>query len=60
MDLRPGTSLSDEAVKSYKFSTRHGQHLLAVVTAGSVCDKPSSSTCHLTYILNEDSVDLAQ
>jgi hypothetical protein len=50
----------DEAVKSYKFSTRHGQHLMAVVTAGSVCDKPSSSTCHLTYILNEDSVDLAQ
>jgi hypothetical protein len=50
----------DEAVKSYKFSTRHGQHLLAVVTAGSVCDKPSSSTCHVTYILNEDSVDLAQ
>src|SRR4249919_3484605 len=26
----------DKAVKSYKFSTRHGQHLLAVVTAGSV------------------------
>ena len=50
----------DEAVKSYKFSTRHGQHLLAVVTAGPVCDKPASATCHLTYILNEDSVDLAQ
>jgi hypothetical protein len=31
-----------------------------VVTAGPVCDKPASATCHLTYILNEDSVDLAQ
>ena len=50
----------DEAVKSYKFSKRHGQHLLQVVMAGSACDKPSSATCHLTYILNQDSVDLAQ
>ncbi len=50
----------DEAVKSYKFSKRHGQHLLQVVMAGPACDKPSSATCHLTYILNQDSVDLAQ
>jgi hypothetical protein len=28
--------------------------------AGSACDKPSSATCHATYILNQDSVDLAQ
>jgi hypothetical protein len=50
----------DEAVKRYKFSTRHGQHLLQAVMAGSACDKPSSATCHETYILNQDSVDLAQ
>jgi hypothetical protein len=50
----------DEPVKSCKFSKRHGQRLLQVVMAGSACDKPASATCHLTYILNEDTIDLAQ
>jgi hypothetical protein len=50
----------DEAVKSYKFVKRHGEHLLQVVMAGSACDKPASATCRLTYILNEDTIDLAQ
>ena len=50
----------DEAVKSYKFVKRHGQHLLQVVMAGSACDQPASATCRLTYILNEDTIDLAQ
>jgi hypothetical protein len=50
----------DEAVKSYKFAKRHGERLLQVVMAGSACNKPASATCHLTYILNEDSIDLAQ
>jgi hypothetical protein len=34
----------DEALKSYTVSTRHGQHLLAVVTAGPVCDQPARAT----------------
>jgi hypothetical protein len=50
----------DEAVKSYKFSKRRGEHLLQVVMAGSACGKPASATCRLTYILNEDTIDLAQ
>jgi hypothetical protein len=28
--------------------------------AGSACGKPASATCRLTYILNEDTIDLAQ
>jgi hypothetical protein len=50
----------DEAVKNYKFATHRGQHLLQVVMAGSACDKPASATCRMTYILNEDTVDLAR
>jgi hypothetical protein len=50
----------DESVKSYKFGKRHGEYLLRVVMAGPSCGKPSSATCHLTYRLNKDSVDLAQ
>jgi hypothetical protein len=50
----------DEAVKSYKFAKHRGQHLLQVVMAGSACDKPASATCRMTYILNEDTVDLAR
>lgn len=49
----------DESVKSYQFAKRHGKHLLQVVMAGPSCGKPSNATCHLTYRLNKDSVDLA-
>ena len=50
----------DEAVKSYKFVSRHGEHLLQVVMAGQACGKPTRATCHLTYRLNKDSVDPMQ
>lgn len=50
----------DEPVKSYRFAQRHGEHLLQVVMAGPACDKPSNKTCHLTYRLNKDSIDLAR
>ena len=50
----------DEAVKSYKFVSRHGEHLLQVVMAGQACGKPTRATCHLTYRLNKDSVDPVQ
>ena len=36
----------DEAVKSYKFVSRHGEHLLQVVMAGQACGKPTRATCH--------------
>jgi len=48
----------DETVKSYKFAKHGGRHVLQVVTAGSACDKPSNETCHLTYRLNKNSIDL--
>ncbi|MGH6826802.1 hypothetical protein [Methyloceanibacter sp.] len=47
----------DEAVKSYKFSKSHGQHLLQVVTAGSACPKPAGTTCRLTYRLYENEIE---
>lgn len=50
----------DESVKSYRFAQRHGEHLLQVMMAGPACDKPSNKTCHLTYRLNKDSIDLAR
>jgi hypothetical protein len=49
----------DEPVKSYRFATRHGHRVLQVVMAGSACDRPSDQACHLTYMLNQDSIDLA-
>jgi hypothetical protein len=47
----------DQAVKSYKFSKRHGQHLLQVIMAGSACDKPAGTTCRLTYRLYENEIE---
>jgi hypothetical protein len=50
----------NERVKSYKFSKRHGEHLLQVVKVGTACDRPSNQTCHMTYRLNKDSIDPVQ
>jgi hypothetical protein len=48
----------DEPVKSHKFVKRGSKRLLMVVRTGSVCNKPSSVTCRLTYRLYEDSIEL--
>ena len=50
----------DETVKSYKFAKHGRKHILQVVMAGSACDKPSSETCHLTFRLNKNSIDLSR
>ena len=50
----------DETVKSYEFAKHGRKHILQVVMAGSACDKPSSETCHLTFRLNKNSIDLSR
>ena len=50
----------DEPVKSYKFAAP-GEASVAGGDGRACCDKPKpSKTCHLTYRLNKDWIDLAR